>query len=47
MEKQVGEQFMLRFVKHIEEAELQFPKAVCKSIFLGRSREVCCWFLAP
>lgn len=34
----MGEQFMLRFVKQIEEVELQFPKAVCKFVFLGRSR---------
>lgn len=46
MEKQVGEQFMLRFVKQIEEVELQFPKAVCKFIFLGRSSGVCCWVVA-
>lgn len=38
---------MLRFVKQSEEVELQFPKAVCKFIFLGRRREVCCWVLAP
>lgn len=43
----MGEQFMLRFVKQIEEVELQFLKAVCKSIFLGRSRGICCWVLAP